>query len=199
MIRKASLAAAFLLVLAAVSFAAAQFAAPRVGKQSDGSFIVSTEQRVVPAAIAFDGRPTDIAMHPSGRFFAILNQKSVLLATRQGVIPDSSAPLKNGAGFHGLAWSPDGTRLYASVSDGFVESFDLSEQMPDASRAKEHEHTSPSPSPRSGRPGEGRGEVRVPPPYGGRGEVAFSEQKLTPRARIDLRPDDDPARARRQG
>jgi hypothetical protein len=113
------------LMLAGLSYAGVQIAVPRLGRQTDGSFLVSTRQRVDAGAIAFDGRPTDIAPHPSGEFFAVLNQKSVMLATREGVIPGASALLKEGAGFHGLAWSPDGSRLYASVSDGYVQSFDL--------------------------------------------------------------------------
>ena len=125
MIRKISLLAIVLSLAAGLCLAAGQLSGPRLGKQPDGSFIVSTQQRIEPGTVTFDGRPTDIALHPSGQFFAVLNQKSVLLATREGVLAESSAPLRDGAGFHGLAWSPDGTRLYASVSDGYVQSFDL--------------------------------------------------------------------------
>ncbi|HLJ55366.1 MAG TPA: bifunctional YncE family protein/alkaline phosphatase family protein [Chthonomonadaceae bacterium] len=116
---------ATLICIGGACLAAMQAARLRVGIQPDHSAIVSSLQRVEPASVAFDGRPVDIALHPSGQFFAVLNQKSVLLATRDGVIAGSSAPLHSGAGFHGLVWSPDGARLYASVSDGFVESFDL--------------------------------------------------------------------------
>jgi len=126
--RKPLIISAAMIAASAIVFAAAQHIALRLGKQKDGAFIVSTLQRVDPGAIAFHGRPTDIAMHPSGQFFAVLDQKSVFLASRDGVIADSSAPLKAGAGFHGLVWSPDGTRLYASVSDGYVESFDLADR-----------------------------------------------------------------------
>ena len=128
MTRKLILTAVLLFALCAAGLAAVQAVRERVGLRKDRSATVSTLQRIEPATIAFDGRPTDIAMHPSGQFFAVLNQKSVFLATAEGLIPGASAPLHDGAGFHGLAWSPDGARLYASVSDGYVESFDLSEK-----------------------------------------------------------------------
>ena len=123
---KLILPAAILFGIAAIGLTAMQLSNERLGLQKDRSALVSTLQRIEPAAVAFDGRPTDIAVHPSGQFFAVLNEKSVFLATREGVIPGASAPLREGAGFHGLAWSPDGARLYASVSDGYVESFDVS-------------------------------------------------------------------------
>ncbi len=128
MTKRPALLAALLTGVCAVGFAAVQSAGPHVGRQSDRSFIVSTRQRVEPGGIVLDGRPTDIALHPSGQFFAVLNQNEVLLATTAGVIMNSGAKLHDGAGFHGLAWSPDGMRLYASVSEGYVESFDLQER-----------------------------------------------------------------------
>jgi DNA-binding beta-propeller fold protein YncE len=122
------LPAVLLFGAGAIGLTAMQLTRERLGLQKDRSAIVSTLQRIEPASIAFDGRPTDIALHPSGKFFAVLNQKSVFLATGEGVIAGASAPLHDGAGFHGLAWSPDGTRLYASVSDGYIESFDVDGQ-----------------------------------------------------------------------
>ena len=43
---------------------------------------LATEQRVLSGSIAFNGRPIDIALHPSEAFFAVLNQGEVFLATR---------------------------------------------------------------------------------------------------------------------
>jgi YVTN family beta-propeller protein len=93
----------------------------RMGKQPDGSYIVSTEQRVEPGAIAFDGRPIDLALHPSGAVFAVLGQANVLLGTRDGILPGSSVPLGTGAAYRGILWSPDGTRLFVSTSAGTIQ------------------------------------------------------------------------------
>ena len=99
----------------------------RVGRQTDGSFVVSTLQRVEPGAIAFGGRPIDMALHPSGAFMAVLNQRGVLLVAPEGVIPGSNVPLgdNKGAGFRGAVWSPNGTRLFVSVAEGYVQEFGL--------------------------------------------------------------------------
>src|SRR5207302_3597123 len=93
-----------LIALAAIAFGARYAARTVMGRQSDGSFIVATGQRVQAGTIAFDGRPMDIALHPRGELLAILNQKSVLLITRDGVVPGSSAPLPAGASFRGCVW-----------------------------------------------------------------------------------------------
>lgn len=100
--------------------AARQAGVVRMGKQTDGSFVVSSGQRVAPGALSFDGRPTDIALHPSGAFFAVLGQNRVFLAKPSGILPGTDVPLGGGAAFHGLAWSPDGSRLYASVANGTI-------------------------------------------------------------------------------
>ncbi len=99
-------------------------AAPRMrvqlGRQPDGSFLVSSGQKVKAGAISFDGRPVDLALHPTDDLVAILGQNRVFLATSKGVISGSDVPLGSGAAFHGIVWSPDGQRIYASASDGFV-------------------------------------------------------------------------------
>ena len=95
----------------------------RLGKQSDGSFMVSSGQRVVAGAIAFDGRPIDFALHPSGKFAAVLGQNRVFLINERGVLPDSDVPLMSGAAYRGLIWTPDGTRCFASTEAGHIQSF----------------------------------------------------------------------------
>src|SRR5438876_6736354 len=87
-----------------------------VGKQSDGSFVVATGQRLEPGTIAFDGRPMDLALHPGGELIAVLNQNGVFLADRGGVFPDSNAKTAAGASYRGCLWSPDGERLFVSLS-----------------------------------------------------------------------------------
>jgi DNA-binding beta-propeller fold protein YncE len=96
-----------------------------MGKQPDGSFLVSTGQRIEGGAIAFRGRPIDMALHPSGEFFAVLSQREVFLCNRIGVVAGSQVPLPFEAktSFRGLAWSPDGARLFASTDKGFVQTF----------------------------------------------------------------------------
>jgi YVTN family beta-propeller protein len=94
-----------------------------MGKQADGSFIVSTGQHIIPGTIAFEGRPNDMAMHPSGTVVAVMNQTSVFLCGVGGIVPYSGAPLAGGSGFHGMVWSPDGKRLFVSTGNGHVQSF----------------------------------------------------------------------------
>jgi len=115
-----------------------------MGKQPDGSFIVATEQRIEPGSVAFDGRPIDIALHPSGEFYAVLGEENldrpergphaspaedhgvVMLATRTGLIAGSQITLADNAAYRGAIWSPDGTRLFVSTSGGYVQELMLS-------------------------------------------------------------------------
>jgi YVTN family beta-propeller protein len=107
--------------------AAAFFAVPRliVGRQKDGTYIVATGQRIEPGTIAFGGRPIDLALHPSGAFAAVVNQKSAFLVDRTSVLPGSEVGLDNGASLRGCAWTPDGTRFFVSVSSGYVQEMKL--------------------------------------------------------------------------
>ncbi len=114
-----------LLGIAGLAYARDQKSDLHLGKQADGSFLVSTEQRIEPGAIAFDGRPIDMALHPTKLLLAVLNQHSVLLISPKGVVPDSSVFLRHGAGFRGALWSPDGSRLFVSEADGWVQELDL--------------------------------------------------------------------------
>jgi len=126
--RRTGLLLAALALVGGVSVAARQAMTPHLGPQPDGSFLVSSLQRVEPGSIAFDGRPIDLALHPSGAFVAVLNQSNVFLLSREGVIAGSAAPLEHGAGFRGALWAPDGKRLYVSVSEGYVQEFTLEEK-----------------------------------------------------------------------
>ena len=125
--RKRRLFALLITVLACagLSYADDRVAYVQMGRQADGSYLVSTLQRVEPGAIAFYGRPIDMAFHPSGAFLAVLNQHSVLLVSADGVIPDSGIPLHSGAGFRGILWSGDGRRLFVSTSAGYVQQLEL--------------------------------------------------------------------------
>src|SRR5436189_189625 len=68
-----------LAAVASVSHAVDVRIYPSIGRQPDGSFIVSTEQRIEAGTFAFSARPTDMALHPSGKFVAVLNQSTLLL------------------------------------------------------------------------------------------------------------------------
>jgi DNA-binding beta-propeller fold protein YncE len=94
-----------------------------MGRQPDGSFLVSSGQRVEGDSLAFLGRPIDLALHPSGERFAVLNKQSVLLGTASAMIEQHSVGVDVSAGFRGIAWSPDGRHLFASTSAGHVQTF----------------------------------------------------------------------------
>jgi DNA-binding beta-propeller fold protein YncE len=110
------------LALAAAGMAS--WAVVRMGKQPDGSFLVSSGQRIEGGSLAFDGRPIDLAIHPSGAFYAVLNKGSVFLGNAGGQLPETSVRLAGtSAGFRGLAWSPDGRTLFASTAGGQIRTF----------------------------------------------------------------------------
>jgi len=132
--RKISFALGVGLLLGGLGVTAARFPILQMGKQANGGFVVSTGRRIAPGTIAFNGRPVDIALHPTGAFFAVLNQSNVFLATKDGVIADSTAPLGSGAGYRGAVWSPDGAHLYVSLSDGIVQEFLLTDRKLTAGR-----------------------------------------------------------------
>jgi YVTN family beta-propeller protein len=117
------------LLMAALIFAGvgmATLAIRRMGRQPDGSFLVSSGQRIEGGAIAFTGRPSDLALHPSGAFFAVLNKSSVFLADSNGGRPETEVKLPDAnAGFRGLAWTPDGSRLFASTDKGPIRELKL--------------------------------------------------------------------------
>lgn len=102
---------------------ARQLPSAQVGKQRDGSFIVATGQRIEGDGIAFEGRPIDLALHPSGAMLAVLNKGEVFLCSPTGVMAGSGVSLghKITAGFRGIVWSPDGTKLYCSTEKGHVQ------------------------------------------------------------------------------
>jgi YVTN family beta-propeller protein len=93
----------------------------QVGRQPDGSFIVSTGQSVIPGTIAFPGRPIDIALHPGGEFYAVLNEGSVFLATRSAVISGSVRQTIGTSSYRGCIWSPSGQSLFVSLDRGIVQ------------------------------------------------------------------------------
>jgi YVTN family beta-propeller protein len=102
---------------------------PRVTRQtpvgelpeSEGNAaLVSSNQVITPAGkivrLSKD-RPKDVALSPDGKTLAVLAQSGVSFYSPdgelQGKVAVKSGPL-------GLAWTPDGTALYASAQDGKV-------------------------------------------------------------------------------
>jgi len=96
---------------------------PHMGRQEDGTYIVSTGQRIGSPAIKFRGRPSDLALHPNGQMFAVLKKNSVFLCRADGVVEGTEVALGADAGFRGIVWTPDGKRLIATTADGWIASF----------------------------------------------------------------------------
>lgn len=113
------------LLLGTVTMATALINQPRMGRQPDGGFIVSTGQRIDSDTRAFTGRPSDLAVHPGGKFYAVMGRNRVFLGDADKVYESAGISLGSNAGFHGLAWSADGKNLYASTQKGHVQHLEL--------------------------------------------------------------------------
>ena len=129
--------------------ASAFYAANRVnlGKQSDGSYLVSTGQRVEAGAIRFRGRPADLAVSPvDSALVAVLSKGEVFLIRGAEIVPGSSAKLGASPAFHGLSWTPDGKQLIASTESGYLQRFSCSEdRLTIADQIKLEEKGNPQP------------------------------------------------------
>ena len=112
------MAAAVCLIAATGVRAGYQVARLRVGKQPDGSYIVSTLQRIEPGSFNFPGRPVDMALSPDGKTLAVLDHRRVLLVTRSRTV---TIGLPDGAGFRGVCWHPTGEKLYVSTASGIIQ------------------------------------------------------------------------------
>jgi len=141
MTREQTTARPFLMVagglfLSTVALATALINQPRMGRQPDGGFVVSTGQRIEADAKAFSGRPSDLAVHPSGKFYAVMGRNRVFLGDAGQVYESAGISLGSNAGFHGLIWSADGKVLYASTEKGHVQTFQLGEDQKSLVAAK---------------------------------------------------------------
>jgi DNA-binding beta-propeller fold protein YncE len=117
------------LFLGSVAVATALINQPRMGRQPDGAFVVSTGQRIEADGKAFAGRPSDLAVHPSGKFYAVMGRNRVFLGDSTKVNETAGVSLGSNAGFHGLVWTRDGKMLYASAQKGHVQSFKLADDQ----------------------------------------------------------------------
>jgi YVTN family beta-propeller protein len=97
----------------------------KVGRQADGSIVTPTGQRLTPAGqqAEFTGRPVDVAIRPDGKTSTFLTAQGSMLAVldvaSHRVLQTYGVPGAS-ASFAGIAYSPDGTQLYASSSTGKI-------------------------------------------------------------------------------
>ena len=124
--KRYSIVFAGLAVVSVLALGMARWTGVWMGRQPDGSFLVSTGQRIEGGSIAFTGRPIDLALHPTRDLLAVLNKNSVFLATAEGVKKGTEVALGSNAGFRGLVWTPGGDRLLASTEEGHIQTFRLS-------------------------------------------------------------------------
>jgi YVTN family beta-propeller protein len=88
----------------------------RVGKQADGSFLLSNGWRIKPAGaqIPLDTLPMSSALSKNGKFLLVLNggyrPPSISVVTVDSPHEVSRVPVADG--WLGLAFSPDGSKLY---------------------------------------------------------------------------------------
>lgn len=96
-----------------------------MGPQPDGTFIVSSGQRIVPGTIAFPQRLSDLALHPDGKTCAVVAKSKVYLTQGSKALDETGVDIGGNAGFHGVAWTPDGKRLILTTEAGHLQSFDF--------------------------------------------------------------------------
>jgi len=121
LMKRTSIVSLGLVLLVLISAGMKRWTGIWMGRQPDGSFLVSTGQRIEAGSIAFNGRPIDLALHPTRDVFAVLNKSSVFLASAAGVMTGTEVGLGASAGFRGLAWTPDGQWLLASTEPGHIQ------------------------------------------------------------------------------
>ncbi len=101
----------------------------RIGPLNDGRVIVPTNQILSPAGrqVVVDGRPTDVALSPNGRWLAVLNLSEVQLVDVETGDIISRVPQKGGS-FKGIVFAPHGGRLYASSMKHGIGAYTVSRQ-----------------------------------------------------------------------
>src|SRR5262245_2252433 len=99
-------------------------AARLLGRQPGGETLVPTGQvvRAVGEEVTFPGRPVDAALSPDGKTLAVFNSTGVLLMDVDPPRLRQTVPAPQGGfSFAGIAWSPDGRRLFASAVQGSIQ------------------------------------------------------------------------------
>ncbi len=108
-LRMTSLVLVFVLITGSMTSGAVLL----IGKQAEGWFLVPTNQSVrsVGQVTLLDQRPVDMALRPDGRQLAVMTTNlTYLLNPTSGEITQQID--KQDRNVAGLAYSPDGTRLY---------------------------------------------------------------------------------------
>jgi DNA-binding beta-propeller fold protein YncE len=92
----------------------------RIGKQPDGSYLISTGQTLTPLGTVTTvdyQRPKEVVLSPDKQHLAVLAHRRLIVTGLDGK-PVSDLAIT--AGPLGVAWSPSGNRIYASASAGKV-------------------------------------------------------------------------------
>jgi YVTN family beta-propeller protein len=96
----------------------------QVGRQSDGSVVVTTNQVLTPAGrqVEFQGRPLAVTLSPDGRTAAFLNgaynAAIILVDVDAWTVKQEFTAAGGSASFTGFVYSQDGQKLYASQASG---------------------------------------------------------------------------------
>lgn len=101
------------------------FAIVKLGLQPDGSYLVSSGQRIqlLGTFKRLDGfRPKDMCLSPDGKQVALLTHRRLMV-----MLPDGTriADAAISAGPLGVAWAPDGKTIYASLGTGKIGTYSL--------------------------------------------------------------------------
>src|SRR5262245_86573 len=97
----------------------------QVGRQDDGSIVVTTNQTLTPAGrqVEFRGRPLAVALSPDGRTAAFLNgtyQAIILVDVASWTVKQEFTAAGGSASFTGILYSRDGRAVYASQASGRI-------------------------------------------------------------------------------
>ena len=107
-----------LAAVAIVGFAG--LAKKYVGRQADGTFVVSTGATILPGTISFSGRPMELAKHPTEDRCAVATNRELFLIDSGAIVESSKRRLDAGVSYRGMAWTPDGNQLFVSLSNGKI-------------------------------------------------------------------------------
>ena len=95
----------------------------KLGQQADGSFLVSSGQRIelLGQVTRLEGvRPKDMALSPDKQHVALLTHGRLIVSdlsgTKLGAVTLSAGPL-------GVAWARDATVIYAALGSGKIGEF----------------------------------------------------------------------------